>query len=218
MHGFKEFAQKHGAPEEVSREYQLYYDDVTPRRWYLSVNGSEAQLIKSSQLNEQRAFRNWCSDHGHKPPMTEKVPMFELMIGELYDTAIKNEGTLPFFLTDAGNIELLEDYFSKHIPHMVRAKGDEFLNGKCGDYVRVKIDIERCYFKWQNLKRWCLTSLNASEKDLDLLKMFIRAKGGYQGEKGDREWLRWTYWMPFGVFEKNVVWRWLHPDEVEEQK
>jgi hypothetical protein len=73
VENFNAFAREQGAPESVlEREYQLSYDDVTPRRWYLSVNGSEAKLIKSNQLNEQRSFRNWCLDHGHKPPMTER--------------------------------------------------------------------------------------------------------------------------------------------------
>jgi hypothetical protein len=216
MAKFSDFAKNHGAPEEVSREFQLSFDDVIPRRWFLSINGSGAHLIKSSQLNEQRPFRNWCSDHGYKPPKTEKQHVFEEMVGELYDTAVKNEGTLPFFQTDAGCAENLEVFFSTHIPHMVRAKGDEFLNGKCGDYVRVRVDVERIYFKWQRLKHWCQRSLNLHDRDLDAMKMFISKKGGYQGEEGAREWFRWTYWMPLDVFDRSVVWGWLHPDEVQD--
>jgi hypothetical protein len=214
---FNEFARGNGAPESVfEKEYQLSYDDVIPRRWYLSIDKSEARLIKSSQLNGQKAFRDWCSDNGHTPPMTTSVPMFEMMMGRLYDEAVKREGTLPFFLTDAGCIENLENYFDTHIPNMVRMKGQEFLTGKIGDYVRIKEDVQRIYFKWQSLKRWCMRSLNAQEKELDALKMLISAKGGYQGEEGARDWVRWTYWVPFNVFTESKVWKWLHPDEPEE--
>jgi hypothetical protein len=217
VENFNDFAREQGAPESVlEREYQLSYDDVTPRRWYLSVNGSEAKLNKSNQLNEQRSFRNWCLDHGHKPPMTEKTPIFELMMGRLFNKASKREGTLPFFQTDAGNIENFEHYFGGHIPSMVRAKGDEFLTGGVGDYVRVRVEANRVYFKWQKLKRWSQRALNLNERDLDALKTFISAKGGYQGEEGERGWFRWTYWTPLDVFDGAVVWQWLHPDEKQE--
>jgi hypothetical protein len=63
---------------------------------------------------------------------TEKTPIFELMMGRLFNNAIKREGTMPFFQTDAGNIENLERYFGAHVPNMVRAKGDEYLAGGLG--------------------------------------------------------------------------------------
>jgi hypothetical protein len=188
---------------------------VTPRRWYLSVNGSDAQLITSQELNIQVRFRNWCLAHGHKPPMAEKVHVFEEMIGSLIDKATKREDTLPFMQTDAGCIENLTNFFDIHIPNMVRSKGQEYLAGKIGDYVRLRMDINRAYFKWQSLKRFLQRSLNVHEKELDAMKMFISAKGGYQGEEGARDWFRWTYWVPLSLFNEGLVWKWLHPDEPE---
>jgi hypothetical protein len=78
------------------------------------------------------------------------------------------------------------------------------------------MESNRAYSKWQKLKLWGQRALNMNERDLDALKTFISAKGGYQGVEGERGWFRWTYWMPFDVFDRAVVWQWLHPDEKEE--
>ena len=50
------------------------------------------------------------------------------------------------------------------------------------------------------------------EKDVEMLKIFISKKGGYQGETGVGGWLRNTYWMPLGLFEEPAK-GWFKPDE-----
>jgi hypothetical protein len=51
------------------------------------------------------------------------------------------------------------------------------------------------------------------DKDIEALKMFITAKGGYQGEKGARDWFRWTYWVPLKLFEGPTTVRWFGEKE-----
>jgi hypothetical protein len=54
--------------EQKNGKYQLYWEDVDPCCWYLSVNGSEPQPISSAELGTQLRFRNWHFDHRFKPP------------------------------------------------------------------------------------------------------------------------------------------------------
>jgi len=119
---------------------------------------------------------------------------------------------LPFLQTDAGHIETLTTYFDIHIPNMVRAKGQEFLEGKEGDFVRVKLDEGRIYFKWKNLGSFIKRVFHMKEKDVEILKIFIGKKGGYQGETGVGGWFRNTYWMPLGLFEGSIK-GWFKPEE-----
>lgn len=132
------------------------------------------------------------------------------MIEQLIATSIKREDTLPFSQTDAGHTENLALYFDGHIPNLLRAKGQEFLEGKVGEYVRMHEG--RIYFKWQRLKRFCQGPLHLTGKDIDALKIFISKKGGYQGEEGAREWYRWTYWVPLEIFDGQWKMRWTDED------
>jgi hypothetical protein len=199
--------------QKAQPKYQLYYEEVTPCRWYLSVDGGEEQRIEPHELTVQSRFRIWHLNNRYKPPQTEKDGRrFEEMIEGLYDAAIKRDKPLPFLQTDADHIETLISYFDFTIPSMVRSKGQKFLDGKFGDWVRLKLDLRRICFKWQMLKLHCQRRLNFREKELEALKMFISKKGGYQGEQGARDWWRWTYWVPMDIFDGATLKKWLEPD------
>jgi hypothetical protein len=202
---YNEFAQEHNGP--LQNTYQLYRVEVEPCRWFLAVNGNEPQLISPGELGTQIRFRNWHFAHGLKPPLSTERRVFEEMIGRLYDAAITRNELLPFLQTDAGHIETLTTYFDVNIPNMFRAKGQEFLNGKVGDPVRVKLDERRVYFKWKSMGSFMKRVFHMKEKDVEMLKIFIGKKGGYQGETGVGGWFRNTYWMPLGLFEEPAkVW------------
>ena len=196
--GYNEFAQEYGGP--LQNQYQLYRVNTEPCRWFLAVNGHEPQLISPGELGAQPRFRNWHFAHGLKPPLSTDRRAFEEKIERLYDTAIVTDELLPFLQTDAGHIETLTAYFDVHIPNMVRAKGQEFLDGKEGDTVRVKWDEQRVYFKWKSMGSFIKRVFHIKEKDIEMLKIFISKKGGYQGEIGVGGWFRNTYWMPLGLF------------------
>jgi hypothetical protein len=208
--GYNEFAKEHGGP--LQNQYQLYRVDVEPCRWFLAVNGNEPQLISPGELGTQIRFRNWHFAHGLKPPLSTQRRDFEEMIGKLYDTAITRNELLPFLQTDAGYIENLTTFFDARIPQMVRAKGQEFLDGKVGDSVRVKIDEQRVYFKWKLMAIFMKRVFYMKEKDEEMLKIFIGKKGGYQGGTGVGGWFRNTYWMPLDLFEESIK-GWFKPDE-----
>jgi hypothetical protein len=204
--GYNEFAEKHGGP--VQNAYQLFREDVEPCRWYLGVNGHEPQLISSAELGTQLRFRNWHFDHSHRPPRSTDRSTFEERIERLYDNALPYNGTLPFLQTDAGLVEALTQAFEGRMMGGYRAWGQEFLDGKQGDNVRVKMDVGRIYFKWKWMNDYCQRVLNMREKDMGALKRFISRKGGYQGEQGARDWWRWTYWVPIKLFEGSTWERW----------
>ena len=203
--GYNEFAGGHGGP--LQNTYQLYRVDVEPCRWFLAVNGNEPQLISPGELGTQIRFRNWHFAHGLKPPRSKDRGGFEEMIEKLYDAAIVRNELLPFLQTDAGHIETLTRYFDIEIPYLAQSKGKEFLDGKVGDAVRVKIDEQRVYFKWKVMGSFMKRVFHLKEKDMEMLKIFISKKGGYQGEIGVGGWFRNKYWMPLGLFEEQVkVW------------
>jgi hypothetical protein len=203
-----------GAPAAVPK-YQLYVDEAG--RHYLSVDGAEEKLIKPPELAFQGKFRVWCIANQYEAPDTEKnVHVFEQMIKEIR-SRVKHKETAPFLQTDAYHIEHLGMYFSLRIPLLVRQKGQEFLDGKCGDTVRLKQKFGRIYFKWDPLEVFCVTTLKMREDGLERLKMFIDAKGGYQGEKGAKSWWRWTYWVEMGMFGEDKWRKWRDEKEEEDE-
>jgi hypothetical protein len=203
--GYNEFAEKHGGP--LQNTYQLYRVDVEPCRWFLAVNGNEPQLISPGELGTQIRFRNWHFAHGLKPPRSKDRGGFEEMIEGLYDRAITRNELLPFLQTDAWFIETLTAYFDTQIPHLFHGKGQEYLEGKVGDFIRVKINEQRIYFKWKFMGSFMKRVFHLKDKDMEMMKIFIGKKGGYQGETGVGGWFRNTYWMPLGLFEEPArVW------------
>jgi hypothetical protein len=95
---------------------------------------------------------------------------------------------------------------------MVRSKGQEFLDGKEGDTVRVKWDEQRVYFKWKTMGSFMKRVFHMKEKDEEMLKMFISKKGGHLSDVGIGGWFRNKYWMPLGLFEESMK-GWFDPDK-----
>jgi hypothetical protein len=201
------------APPIETKKYVLFREDVNPCRWYLAVDGGEPQLISSAELNTQNKFRNWHSDHGLKPPNSMQRHDFEKMVGDWYDTALPYTKTLPFLQTDAGIVENLVFFFDIHIIPHYHTHGVEFMEGKVGECVRIQEGEGRVYFKWQSMKRFWVRVLNAQNAEVNLLKMFITEKGGYQPEAGARDWFRWAYWVPLSLFDGETAARWFEGDK-----
>lgn len=199
-------------------QYRLSCDNRHPCQYYLSVDGGEELPIEVKELNVQSRFRDWHLDHEYEPPQTEKnTHKFEEMVVRLFAARTRHEDPLPFRQTDAGHIENLAQFFDPRIRPWLRQRGEEFLKGKVGDNVRLKLDDGRIYFKWQVLKQFYVRILNARQKDIEAIEMFITKKGGYQGEQGTRGWYRNTYWVQFDLFNKEWQERWLR-EEIEEEE
>jgi hypothetical protein len=165
-------------------------------------------------LNTQGKFRIWHLNHHLKPPRKITVRGgFDKFVEELFDAAIKLEDPLPFRRTDVGCIETLAEYFRIHIPNMVRSCGQEYLDGKIGDRVRLKMNIGRVYFKWEGLKSFCQRALHLQQVELDALTKFITKVGGHQGEKEGRDWFRCSYWVPWDIFDEAMRSGWLQEEE-----
>lgn len=221
--GFHTSAGTHtddGPPVEPGNEYQLYKQDTDPCQYFLAVNGSEAKPISGRALSRQPMFRDWHIDHGLKAPLSKKRDDYEKWISHLQDHAKLKEEPLPFLRAEVQFIEKLSAYFNIHIPNMVRASGQEYLDGKVGQDVRVRMGEGRIYFKDRKLTMFCKRSLMMNDKDIVELKMFIQRlcetnRGGFQGEQGARDWMRWTYWVRWDLFDEETRERWQYPDGVE---
>ena len=155
MHeGFKTTGDAPDVEPQGVQKYQLYCDNKIPCQWYLSVNGDEAYPITSHELTVQSRFRNWHLDHQYDPPQSERnTHIFEGMVKQLYAARIRRDVALPFQQTDAGHVENLVQFFNIPIMAFLRANGKEFLDGKIGDSVRMRLDVGKIYFKWQSLKK-----------------------------------------------------------------
>jgi hypothetical protein len=182
----------------------------------LAVNGSGADPISAAEFGNERKFRIWHFNFKHEAPLLKGQKEFEKMINELMERAIRKEDPLPFLRSDVEYIENLTMYLDIYIPNQYRSFGQEFLDGKAGDVVRMRSDLGRIYFKWQKIKRWLISALSTREKELDAYKMFITRVGGYQGEDGAREWFRWTYWVPMAMFGEETRVRWFEVETKQE--
>jgi hypothetical protein len=112
-------------------------------------------------------------------------------------------------------LEALEKYCSAHIPNMIRTNGDEYLVGKIGDFIRIRIKEERIYLKWGDLKLW-LDRMGKRKDDIKEMRAFIDSTATYYSRDQKRDWFRCSHSLKFEIFDENVVYRWLHPDEPEE--
>ena len=117
---------------------------------------------------------------------------------------------------DANEIEMLQQFFSIHIPNMVRSKGDQFLRGQTGDIVRVRQDEKEIYFKWSSCAFFCRKTM-LGERQIDKLRMFLGERGR-QHDRTDSKggWYRSSMSVPFELFDPLIIEHWTHPDEEEE--
>jgi hypothetical protein len=207
-------------PEREPAEWQLYYYDTIPCQWLMSVRGGPKLAITVHDLAGPVPLTCWLMGRRYSiTNVPENRVLFKQKIEMLIATAIKMEKEpLPFMQTDAGIMEKLALYFGEKIKPVYRSKGQEFLDGKWGQEVRVKEG--KIYFNWDRVtvcwKHW----YQAKDKDIDALKLFISDKGGHTGDtgRGVRGWLRWKYWLPLDLFPEQVQESWFNPDSKENEE
>jgi hypothetical protein len=177
--------------------------------------GEERVPFTASELMNMQRYREKCLAYTVSFPDAMKKNEWERIVQNSLENATKVEP--PSILQkNINEIEMLQSYFSIHIPSMVRAKGDEFLRGKIGDFVRVRQDEKEIYFKWQSCAIFC-RKMFTSDRKIEDLRMFLAEKGR-EHDRNDTKgrWYRSSISVPYEIFDPLIVEHWLHPDE--EQK
>jgi hypothetical protein len=209
-----------GDDDKEQFDFQLYKDEEVPCNYYLAVNGGERRYITTPELNLQLRFRNWLSDGGHVPPVSQKTTDFDRRINQLRDAVIVLPKPPDIMQANAALLEKFSWYFGHHILINYRRFGQAFLDGKKGEYVRVQprtVPVQSTvHFKWDKFARW-LEKINVASKDIVAFRVFITEKGGRWGEDDGRDWFRCTYWLPCNLFGAEVVARWYNGEPVEGQ-
>jgi hypothetical protein len=189
---------------------QFWYDDTEPRNWYLQVNGGEKYPIDTPEMNGPNKLKTWLMGYGHDTAFVpETCKEYFPWADVLRRNAKKNETTLAILDTDADEKQILAEFFDWHIQIDLRSKGKEFLDGKVGDFVRLKDG--RIYFKWQSIC-WHFRRWNVHGWEQKRIKAFIARKGG-QEMSLDVGWYSRAYWVPLNVFNELLQKRWSGEEE-----
>jgi hypothetical protein len=115
----------------------------------------------------------------------------------------------------SSEIEMMEVFFGMRIPGDVRRYGQEFLDGRVGQDVRLRHEGQEIFFKGRKLFDFCRQRFSLRRPELDVLKIFIQDNGKEYGKTDLRDWYRCTLCVPYKLFDDAVVDRWLHPDAEE---
>lgn len=198
----------------AGRDLALTVLDSLPAIYFVG-SGDNRMRLTGDELSKLEKYRTKCLEHQIKMPISMNQKDWLVVVGELIEEAVH---ITPSFLyrKNVEQLEILERYFGMHIPMNVRAFGDEFLHGKTGDNVRVRVKDERIYFKWDKLQV-SLTRASVRYQDIKEMRAFIDAEASFHTRTDMRGWFRSSWSFPFSHFPEDVVHHWLHPDEVEEE-
>jgi hypothetical protein len=201
-----------------ARKVQLYRDNEDICHYWLSIDGSERQPITVPEINNQIKLQNWFLARKHVPMDVMKQPEFEQWRNGLLEDVIIVENAPRILEAHAAIFETLTLYFSIHVPLLVRQKGEEYLQGRCGDNVRVNLHTRRLCFKWPKLVRWCLR-IQLPERQIEELRLYLAKEGVYLNEKEGRGgWWRCTWGVRMDVVDEFILNQWLNPETKAEQE
>jgi hypothetical protein len=189
--------------------------DTIPATYFVGDNDSRMRLTGDELLKLDK-FRVKCLEHHNKMPTRVSQKDWIIIVQDL----IAEAGTIEpskLYRKHVEQLESLEKYFAAHVPHMVRSKGEEYLVGKIGDHVRVRVKDERFYFKWDKLKFWCERSFSMRHKELGDMRAYVDAEATFHDRTTMRGWFRSSWSLGFHEFDEDMVYRWLHPDELEKE-
>ena len=116
------------------------------------------------------------------------------------------------FKTNAKELRIIEEWLGIHVTTGVRAWGQEFMDGKQGEYVKVREDEKRIYFKHKKL----LTAVRLQRGTIEekMMTDFIgnRCLEHRQGP-GIRDWFRYSHSIGFDQFDEETLQKWFNPDK-----
>lgn len=195
--------------DKVSREAQLYRNDEAICHYWLAVDGEEKQPITVRELNDQRRLQDWFLARRYTPLDPMSVHEFAQWRNGLLENVIVVPNS-DLLKTHAWIVEQLAKYIGSRVLFLVRDKGQEFLSGKCGDFVRVNMKTRRFHIKWNSFSDWCWR-MNLKEAQIEDIRLWLDSKAEYLDKTTGRDWWRCTYGIDMSIFDDLVVHQWLNP-------
>jgi hypothetical protein len=204
---------------KVNRTAQLYRNNESVCHYWLGVDGGERQAIPVRELNDQRRLQTWFLGRKYRPLDTMSVQEFEKWRNDLLEHVIVVEDKSELLRTQAFIIEKLTLYFGLHVPWMVRSRGQEYLNGKCGDYVRIDLKSRRFHVKWELLVEWCTRVGNVSDGQVEEIRLWLEREAIYWDKHvGRGGWWRCTFGIKMDIVSDWILDQWLNQDKIAGEK
>lgn len=192
------------------RELAMVIWNSDPQTFVLNV-GERRVHFTAQELVKMEIYRIKCLESGADIPPKMKQEDWDRRINNAkHDALVVDPPDL--LRTDANEIEVLQSFFSIHVPSMVRTLGNEFLAGRVGDSVRVRMEERRFYLKWQALMNFCRRALSMHDKELTRLRLFLAMKGESHSRTDGRDWYRSTWSVPMSMFDVSILDRWFDPE------
>jgi hypothetical protein len=180
------------------------------------VNFGEGRMILDAhRLMNLQKYKETCVEHGVPFPISMKKDEWENIVRKNIDEATIVEPSL-LLRTNADEWMALETFISAQVKTGVRTRGEEYLNGKWGDYVRVKVNEGKFYFKWESLRIFCERGLQLNYARVESLKFFLDKEAEFIRRDQMKGWFRSSFSMRFDQFDHYLVKMWLNPDTEEE--
>jgi hypothetical protein len=178
-----------------------------PRIFIVNI-GENRVKFGADELLKVHKYREKCMAYSESFPDVVKQSEWDGIVRRAVEEANRVEP--PDILQSYVNeIELLELFFSIFVPTGVRQGGQEYLNGKIGDEVRVNVSDQAIYFKRQSLMRAC-RRMGLRTMEIDRLRNFIEETGTCYPRTDSRGgWYRSTYSVPMSLFDPDVIAKWL---------
>ena len=166
------------------------------------VGEARMQLTADELYNQQR-FHIKCMEHRVSfPPLLKRTEWMELITRNLEDAVEVEPGEL--YQEGGDQLGQLKQYVDFEIRSKVKAFGDEYLNGKMGEIVRVRIKERRIYFKWYALKTW-MTRQSSGWKEIEKMRAWLNKNGIQNPRDQGREWFRSSFSVSLTVWDLLVL-------------
>jgi hypothetical protein len=200
-------------------EWGLTIINRNPRIFIMNVEDTRVAFDADDMMSQHR-FNTRCLSYGIPlSPIMKKNDWQNLLSKNIEEATIVEPTEI--MRTDAVEIELLQQWFSRHVINLVRSLGQTYLNGggNNDDAVRVRVQEKKFYFKWIPLQRVIRNSFG--EKDAERLRRYLDSQCEYHDKRvgsGARGWYRCTWSIGFDRFDEHTLNRWLDPDSIDREE
>jgi hypothetical protein len=198
-----------GASNGVNfRDLAITIVDTRPQIFFV---GEERIVCSANELLSVKIFRAKCLEVSSSFPDMFTQKEWDHILKSNLENAIRVNPP-EVFKTDAKELRIMEEWLSVHINTGVRAWGQEFMDGKQGEYVRMREDEKRIYFKHKRL----LTAVRLQRGTVEekIMTEFIGNKCmEHKQGPGVRDWFRYSHSIGFDQFDDEMLQKWLNPDK-----
>jgi len=202
-----------GAESAQHRELGMTIWNSIPQKFI--VNVGEHRISFGEEILNLKQYRAKCLSHGVAfPSMMSQGDWDKILRQALEEATVVEPPEL--FRTSADEVGMIQRYIGMHIPWGVRQGGQDYLDGKLGKDVRIKVEHNRVYFKWDKLEAYCIRVFNLRRKEMDALKLFLTDKGDKTTRGEGRDFYRSCWALPLDMFDKYVIEQWLSGNKEEE--